>query len=216
MTIKILALDTATENCSVALKIGENVFSRCEYVPRDHTLRILPLVDEVLQEAQVTLNDLDALAFGRGPGSFTGVRIGVGIAQGLAFGANLPTIGVSTLAAMAAQAFRKTGATQVLSAIDARMSEVYWGEYQRQENGDWQVQGAETVIAPDLIQLQNGAGQVAIVGTGWGAYPDLAVRLSQDYPNLSDSRNGRTLSGSAGYVDAGAVCMGARRSKTCR
>ena len=101
MSVKILALDTATENCSVALLVDDKVYVRSEVAPRDHTKKILPMVDEVLKEAGLTLAELDALAYGRGPGSFTGVRIGIGIAQGLAFGADLPMIGVSTLEAMA-------------------------------------------------------------------------------------------------------------------
>ncbi|ELL64625.1 hypothetical protein SEE22704_08113, partial [Salmonella enterica subsp. enterica serovar Enteritidis str. 22704] len=93
------------------------------------------MVQEILAASGVSLNEIDALAFGRGPGSFTGVRIGIGIAQGLALGANLPMIGVSTLATMAQGAWRKTGATRVLAAIDARMGEVYWAEYQRDAQG---------------------------------------------------------------------------------
>ncbi len=85
MSAKILAIDTATENCSVALLVNDQVISRSEVAPRDHTKKVLPMVDEVLKEAGLTLQDLDALAFGRGPGSFTGVRIGIGIAQGLPF-----------------------------------------------------------------------------------------------------------------------------------
>lgn len=113
MSVKILALDTATERCSVALLVGNTVYSRSEIAPRDHTKKVLPMVDEVLKEAGVTLQELDALAFGRGPGSFTGVRIGIGIAQGLAFGADLPMIGISTLAAMAQAAYRLQGLTML-------------------------------------------------------------------------------------------------------
>lgn len=99
----------------------------------------------------ITLTDIDALAFGRGPGSFTGVRIGIGIAQGLALGANLPMTGVSTLATMAQGAWRKSGATRVLAAIDARMGEVYWAEYQRDENGVWHGEETEAVLNPGLV-----------------------------------------------------------------
>lgn len=176
MSAKILALDTATEACSVALMVGEHIYSRSEVAPRDHTKKILPMVDEVLKEAGLTLQELDALAFGRGPGSFTGVRIGIGIAQGLAFGANLPMIGISTLAALAQGAYREQGMTRVACAIDARMSEVYWGRFERQQNGAWHASEAECVIAPQLL-LSRVAGEAAeqvwgTAGTGWSAYPD--------------------------------------------
>ena len=134
--MRILAIDTATEACSAALWNDGTLSAHFEICPREHTQRILPLVQEVLAESGTTLTELDALAFGRGPGSFTGVRIGIGIAQGLALGAELPMIGVSTLATMAQGAWRKTGATRVLAAIDARMGEVYWAEYQRDEQGE--------------------------------------------------------------------------------
>lgn len=121
MSTRILALDTATEACSVALWNDGEIHSLFEICPREHTQRILPMVQQVLADSGLTLKDLDALAFGQGPGSFTGVRIGIGIAQGLALGADLPLLGVSSLAAMAQGAFRQMQATQVLAAIDARM-----------------------------------------------------------------------------------------------
>ena len=195
MTKKILAVDTATENCSVALLIDDQVIFRSEFAPREHTIKILPMVDQVLVEGGISLSQLDGLAFGRGPGSFTGVRIGIGIAQGLGFGADLPMIGVSTLAAMAQGAFRQFGSENVLSAIDARMSEVYWAEYQRQLNGDWQLNGSEIVAPPELILSkvtldQNKAWHQ--VGTGWQAHPQLADIASQSiatellYPDAQD------------------------------
>ncbi|MBJ6894267.1 tRNA (adenosine(37)-N6)-threonylcarbamoyltransferase complex dimerization subunit type 1 TsaB [Vibrio cholerae] len=209
MSVKILALDTATERCSVALLIGNTVYSRSEIAPRDHTKKVLPMVDEVLKEAGVTLQELDALAFGRGPGSFTGVRIGIGIAQGLAFGADLPMIGISTLAAMAQAAYRLQGLTHVASAIDARMEEVYWGRYVRQEDGSWQAAEAECVIAPALLaqtltqddltqddltqdDLTQDEQIWATAGTGWDAYPalaDLPLQLQTSevlYPDAQD------------------------------
>ncbi|MGR4992210.1 tRNA (adenosine(37)-N6)-threonylcarbamoyltransferase complex dimerization subunit type 1 TsaB [Vibrio rotiferianus] len=179
MSAKILAIDTATENCSVALLVGDKVISRSEVAPRDHTKKVLPMVDELLKEAGLTLQDLDALAFGRGPGSFTGVRIGIGIAQGLAFGADLPMIGVSTLAAMAQGSYRQHGATDVAVAIDARMSEVYWARYTRQENGEWVGVDAECVIPPARLaeeaQADNNTWTTA--GTGWDAYQDELAKL---------------------------------------
>ncbi|MCA0935598.1 tRNA (adenosine(37)-N6)-threonylcarbamoyltransferase complex dimerization subunit type 1 TsaB [Vibrio alginolyticus] len=179
MSAKILAIDTATENCSVALLVNDQVISRSEVAPRDHTKKVLPMVDEVLKEAGLTLQDLDALAFGRGPGSFTGVRVGIGIAQGLAFGADLPMIGISTLAAMAQASYRLHGATDVAVAIDARMSEVYWARYTRKENGDWMAVDEECVIPPaNLVeQAQSDEKTWTTAGTGWDAYQETLTSL---------------------------------------
>ncbi|WP_313277993.1 tRNA (adenosine(37)-N6)-threonylcarbamoyltransferase complex dimerization subunit type 1 TsaB [Kosakonia cowanii] len=175
--MRILAIDTATEACSVALWNDGTTFAHFELCPREHTQRILPLVRAALADAEVKLTDLDALAFGRGPGSFTGVRIGIGIAQGLALGAELPMIGVSTLATMAQGAWRKTGATRVLAAIDARMGEVYWAEYQSDADGVWHGEETEAVLKPEAVsdRLQQLDGSWAMVGTGWGAWPELAA-----------------------------------------
>lgn len=179
MSTKILAVDTATENCSVALLMGDEVISRCEYAPREHTTKILPMVDTVLAEAGIKLNQLDALAYGQGPGSFTGVRIGIGIAQGLAFGADLPMVGVSTLAAMAQGTYRVHQADNVLSAIDARMGEIYWGQYQRKTDGDWQIIGVEQVIVPDALveSVQTEPGIWLTAGTAWEVYADTLAKL---------------------------------------
>lgn len=174
--MRILAIDTATEACSAALWNDGATTAHFELCPREHTQRILPLVQDILTETATALTDLDALAFGRGPGSFTGVRIGIGIAQGLALGASLPMIGVSTLATMAQGAFRKTGATRVLAAIDARMGEVYWAEYQRDEQGIWHGEATEAVLKPEAVnaRLKQLEGEWATVGTGWQAWPDMA------------------------------------------
>lgn len=180
MSAKILAVDTATENCSVAIIMDGEVITRCEVAPREHTLKILPMVDQVLSESGLSLSQLDALAFGRGPGSFTGVRIGIGIAQGLAYGADLPMIGVSTLAAMSQAGYRHHQATQVAAAIDARMSEVYWGMYQRQSDGDWSPSFAESVLPPEelLAKTKGIEGEWLTVGTGWAAYPEALDTLT--------------------------------------
>lgn len=174
--MRILAIDTATEACSAALWNEGSTSAHFELCPREHTQRILPIVQDILTESGVSLTDLDALAFGRGPGSFTGVRIGIGIAQGLALGAELPMIGVSTLATMAQGAWRKQGATRVLAAIDARMGEVYWAEYQRDEQGVWRGEETEAVLKPEAVQqrLAELSGEWAAVGTGWAAWPEMA------------------------------------------
>lgn len=176
MSSRILAIDTATEACSVALLNQDTISAHFELCAREHTQRILPMVQQILQQENVALKDVDALAFGQGPGSFTGVRIGIGIAQGLAFGAGLPMIGVSTLKTMAQSAFRLQGATRVLAAIDARMGEVYWAEYQRDEQGEWQGAETESVLKPEaaLARMAEREGEWAMVGTGWKAWPMLA------------------------------------------
>ncbi|CFR13478.1 tRNA (adenosine(37)-N6)-threonylcarbamoyltransferase complex dimerization subunit type 1 TsaB [Yersinia kristensenii] len=175
MSTRILAIDTATEACSVALWNNGEVQALFELCPREHTQRILPMVQQVLAESGLSLQQLDALAFGRGPGSFTGVRIGIGIGQGLALGADLPMIGVSTLQTMAQGAFRLTGSSRVLAAIDARMGEVYWGEFERNDQGQWLGEASEAVMTPAqaLEHAQSLSGTWATVGTGWQAYPDL-------------------------------------------
>ena len=119
---KLLALDTSTEACSAALQLGSEILTLDEVCPQQHSKRILPMVQQLLSNAGVSLAQLDGIVFGRGPGSFTGVRIGVGVTQGLAFGADIPVYGVSTLAAMAQAARRLYNAEQVVAAIDARRS----------------------------------------------------------------------------------------------
>ena len=187
--MNILIIDTATEACSVALEVNKHIFNRFEVCPQQHSQRILPMIDEVLKEANVTLHDLDYLAFGRGPGSFTGVRIATGVLQGLALGTGHKVLGISTLAAMAQQAYVQHQSEQVAAAIDARMSEVYFGQYQLQQNVMTLI-GEEQVIPPDeAIVLLSRHLEMAGVGTGWQAYPALngeanvEVLTSVLYPN---------------------------------
>ncbi len=173
--VNYLAIDASTEACSVALQINGKVTSRYELCPQSHSLQLLPMVDELLKEAGVKLAQLDGLIFGRGPGSFTGVRIGVGVAQGLAFAANLPVVGVSSLQAMAQIAFDKYQEKEVISAIDARMSEVYNGYFIVDENNIMQAQCEEAVTSPELLaeQLSSVVNKpVYGVGTGWDAYTE--------------------------------------------
>lgn len=172
--LTLLALDTATEACSVALKYQHQISSLDEVSPRSHTQRILPMVDELLKKAGIGLNHVDYLVFGRGPGSFTGVRVGVSVAQGLAMGANLPVVAVSNLTAMAEEAYQTFGATEVIALIDARMNEVYFSQLSRTEQS-WQTRVEEQVCSPEKaiaqFQLQD---NLHIVGTGWAAYPAFA------------------------------------------
>jgi len=181
--VTLLALDTATEACSVALLRGGEKTHLAQFAQREHTKHILPMVDEILAQAGITLHQVDALVFGRGPGSFTGVRIGAGIAQGLAFGAELPVIPVSNLAAMAQAAYVQYQAKNVLTAIDARMNEVYFAQWQAQkvrsdfgEFLDWQPMIAEQVCSPSNVieqVAQQHYENTVLAGTGWAAYPEL-------------------------------------------
>ena len=122
--MKLLAIETATDACSCALDIDGESRWRYQLAPRQHAELLLPMVSELLDEAAVAMRDLDGVAFGRGPGSFTGVRIAASVVQGLAFGADLPVAGVSSLRALAEGVRREYGEEAVLSAFDARMSEV--------------------------------------------------------------------------------------------
>ena len=167
--VKLLALDTSTEACSVALQFGSQVLTLDEVCPQQHSKRILPMVQQLLSQAGIALHQLDGIVFGRGPGSFTGVRIGVGVTQGLAFGADVPVYGVSTLAAMAQAAQRLHGATQVIAAIDARMAEVYIGSFAL-HNGLMRAETEEQALKPAALNAFNLPGEVYAVGTGWQTY----------------------------------------------
>lgn len=185
--MKLLALDTATEACSAALLIDGALIDRYVLAPREHAHTIIPMMDELLAEAGITLSQLDAIAFGRGPGSFTGVRVAASLTQGVAYGANLPVVPVSTLATLAQAAIMEQGSTQVLAAIDARMQEVYWAEYQKDAEGYAELVGEEQVIPPADVPIPSGSVDTGI-GSGWATYADeLGQRLGQvvkeTYPN---------------------------------
>lgn len=176
--ITLLALDTSTEACSVALWHKGEKTHLDELAQRTHTKRILPMIDELLVNSGINLKQVDALAFGRGPGSFTGVRVGAGIAQGLAFGADLPVIAVSNLTAMAQAAFELHQVENVAATIDARMNEVYFSQVKREkvrsELGEffqWNPVIEEQVCQPEKVLEQLSDLTAYRVGTGWAAYP---------------------------------------------
>ncbi|WP_159821069.1 tRNA (adenosine(37)-N6)-threonylcarbamoyltransferase complex dimerization subunit type 1 TsaB [Colwellia sp. 20A7] len=189
-----LAIDASTEACSVALQVDDKLYSCYELCPQSHSLQLLPMVDKLLKEAGITISQCDGLIFGRGPGSFTGVRIGVGVAQGLAFSADLPVIGVSSLQAMAQLAFMKYQQTKVISAIDARMGEVYNGYFAVDENNIMQEQvladkKCEAVTAPGRVheRLANIVTEpIYGVGTGWDAYKEelTALKSNEGTPDV--------------------------------
>jgi tRNA threonylcarbamoyladenosine biosynthesis protein TsaB len=161
--MQVLALDTSTEYCSVALWQDGAVIERCDLVGQRHSEMLIEMVDSLLRDADVKLSQLDGIAFGMGPGSFTGVRIACGSTQGLALGANLPVAGVCTLNALA----ESSGKPRVIAALDARMNELYLAAYEKRE-GTW-----ITVIEPCLCKPEDAP---MLTGSDWfGAGSGFAV-----------------------------------------
>ncbi len=167
--MKLLAIETATESCSAALLIEDEIFSLSEVAPRRHNEIILSICEQVLAQAQTSLSQLDAISFGRGPGAFTGVRLAASVTQGIALGQDLPVVPVSSLASLAQAAAETMGVTQVLSCIDARMQEIYYGLYSLNDNGVMELVGDEKVIAANKMQIEIN-GNCYGVGSGWAEY----------------------------------------------
>ncbi len=188
--MRILALDTATENCSVALLIDGQLHASEELIARGHAERILPLVDARLKQAQLRLSDLTAIAFGRGPGSFTGVRLAASVTQGLACGAGLGVVPVSDLRAVAQRALDLPAAPQrVLVCNDARMHEVYWACFERSPDGLATAVDKEHVGSPAGVVLPpawHDGGAVSGAGSGFAAYPELRAAMQARVSVASD------------------------------
>jgi tRNA threonylcarbamoyladenosine biosynthesis protein TsaB len=171
--MNILAVDTATEACSVAVKVNSQVFVNYAVCPQQHSAKLLPMVEDTLQQAELKLADIHSVAFGKGPGSFTGVRIATSMAQGLAYGNKVPLLPCSTLQALAQQAVTQQQSQYVAVAIDARMSEIYFALF-KNEQGLATLLGDEQVIAPNTaIQQLQGNGHWTAVGSGWEVYSAL-------------------------------------------
>ncbi|MDJ0806719.1 MAG: tRNA (adenosine(37)-N6)-threonylcarbamoyltransferase complex dimerization subunit type 1 TsaB [Gammaproteobacteria bacterium] len=169
--MKLLAIETATEACSAALTLNGELSLRYQVKPRGHSELILGMLDELLAEAGMSLGQLDAMAFGRGPGSFTGVRIATGVVQGVAFAADLPVVPVSTLAALAQRAYRELGESRLLPAYDARMQELYWAAYQVNSSGLVELMDREAVVAVEKVPVPSGSEWYGI-GSGWMSHGD--------------------------------------------
>jgi tRNA threonylcarbamoyladenosine biosynthesis protein TsaB len=173
--MKLLALDTSSVACSVALQIGDDVVERHEEQPREHTRLLMPMIESLLTDAGVALSDFDAIVLGNGPGSFIGMRIAASVAQGLAFGASLQIVPVSSMAAVAARVIAEQDADEVIVTQDAHMHEVYLGIFRR---GDTDL--PEEAIPERLhdltkiVELEPGSKAVA-AGYGWRRYPELLV-----------------------------------------
>jgi tRNA threonylcarbamoyladenosine biosynthesis protein TsaB len=202
--MKILALDTATDASSAALYKDGELFTDFQLAPREHTQLILKQLGNVLQQAEIDLQALDGIAFGRGPGAFTGLRIAAGVAQGIALSADKPVIPVSSLAAMALQTMQENETDEVCVALDARMEEIYWGHYKKQgEHADCnthfnvELQDEELVIKPDMLSTTPASPDTAYgAGSGWDVYSDTLTTKTGIIPSHIIS----TLYPSASYI----------------
>jgi tRNA threonylcarbamoyladenosine biosynthesis protein TsaB len=181
--LKILALDTSTEYCSAALVGDGEITSRAVHAGQRHSQLVLGMIDELLRERSLRIGDLDGIAYGEGPGSFTGLRIGCGVVQGLAFGADLPVVGVGSLLAMAAG----TRANRVVCCVDARMREVYHAAYEM-DGKTWRAVHEPSVCAPESVPALTGDGWLGC-GTGFAVYRDaLCSRYSTQLADVEPDR----------------------------
>jgi len=179
--MKLLAFETSTEACSVAVFADGQILERFEIAPRRHAELALPWAQALLAEAGFGKSQLDAIAIGCGPGAFTGVRLGVAVAQGIALGLDIPVIPVSSLQALACCAVNEGEQRQIVAAIDARMGEIYVAAFCSQQHGLISL-GQETVLAPDAFQLADGQDDWYGVGTGFAAQKGaLATRLQHRF-----------------------------------
>jgi tRNA threonylcarbamoyladenosine biosynthesis protein TsaB len=177
MSVKLLALDTAGPRCSVALLLDGKLTELDAPAERVQAESVLPMVERLLTDAGLALARLDAIAFGRGPGAFTGLRVATSVAQGLAYGAGLPVVPVSDLAALAAAAMRIHGAERVMACLDARMHEVYWAAYEKRAEGIEPL--TEESLSPPMEVTAPSTGPWFGAGPGWAAYGDaLKARIA--------------------------------------
>jgi len=174
--MKFLAIDTVTEACSVALWLDGEIHAYEEVVYQQHTERVLPMVHGVLADTETTLSQLDAIVFDRGPGSFTGLRIGAGVTQGLALALDTPVIPVSSLATLAQGAWRLDSQQRVIACIDARQAEVYWAGYHLKNENMVAISKEQLGDARTIQNLPQGDWYG--VGTGFGRYPNELAALT--------------------------------------
>jgi tRNA threonylcarbamoyladenosine biosynthesis protein TsaB len=213
----ILAIDTTTDACSVALRLNSNAtMSSFRICPREHTKYILPMVRDILHQGKIQLSEIDTIAFSRGPGSFTGIRVSMSVAQGLALGTQVSIIGISTLATLAQGVLRRCGFTHVLSTVKATMDTIYWSEYHLGSDGIWLGEETESLINAEtackrLLSKQQDASIWYTAGTGWQLlcqevdqqcsvkrsavmYPSAEDMLPLTLQNLERRHNNATLS----------------------
>ncbi len=169
--MKLLAIDTSSDACSVALQLGDDVVEQHVVGEREHTSILVPMIADLLREAGAAIPDLDAIVLGNGPGSFIGMRIGASVAQGICYGAGLKLVPVSSLAAVAAETIDETGAERLLVAQDARMHEVYVGQFRRGGDGLPVATGEEEIRG--IAAFADIEGQYVAAGAAWEKFPKL-------------------------------------------
>lgn len=194
--LNLLAIDASTEMCSVALLKGQDLFEKKVLSPKQHTALILPFIDELLHEAVLDLSQIDAIAFGAGPGSFTGLRIAASVTQGIAYARSLPVIALSTLAALAFQAVKKYGAQYIIPVLDARMGQIYWGMYQWDDQAGLSVIQSDALSRPEELKSfchrRFDKNSCVGIGKGFASYSDVlqdglfSKTYSDDYPLAAD------------------------------
>ncbi|RLA32830.1 MAG: tRNA (adenosine(37)-N6)-threonylcarbamoyltransferase complex dimerization subunit type 1 TsaB [Gammaproteobacteria bacterium] len=182
--MKLLAIDTSSNACSVAVQVESEIIAKHVVEPRAHTKILLPMITAVLNEANVTVAELDAVVLGNGPGSFIGMRIGASVAQGLAYGAGINIVPISSLAAVAAETTATHAADKVLVAQDARMHEIYLGRYQAGTDGLPIAEVSEQICK--VGKLADLESNYVAAGAGWRKYPQLAEMNKQCISVLSD------------------------------
>lgn len=192
----ILALDTSTQACSCALHVEGQIHEVFDIIPRQHATRLLPMIQALMSEHGLTYPDLDAVAYGQGPGSFTGLRIAAGVTQGIAFGAGLPVIPVSSLASLALQMAEEASSDPVFSCLDARIDEVYWGLYEV-HNRQLSLLGSEGLCKPEKLPVELPGNPVSLAGVGSGL--EFLDRMPEKYRELI------TTSRPAYYPRAGTI-----------
>ena len=207
--MKLLAIETGGQQCSVALAVNGDIRVIGADAPRTDSERLLPMIEEILGAAGIAGRDLDALAFARGPGSFTGVRLGAAAAQGLAFSLDLPVVPVSSLASLALAAYYQSGAQRVLTALDARMGEVYWGAYAIEPEGLATPLIEEAVTAPERVELPAEPDGWTGAGSGWDVYGTALTRRLAPLARLTNCRGSAREVAILGLVG---LAGGARRT----
>ncbi len=176
----ILAIETSTVACSVALNIDGKIIENFQLIPREHASSLLPMIAVLMEQNNIGFDQLDAVAFGRGPGSFTGLRIATGVTQGIAFGASIPTVPISTLMAMARRAYLQTGKNYIISCMDARIEQIYWSAFQVHSENSIESQSEEILsdpeelVVPECINENSWYG----AGNGWN-YADRMPELAK-------------------------------------